>query len=235
MNEEKEIGLSQIFMLLLCLYVLIAMACSTFAELSIETNKLLETIDIIICFIFIGDFLCNLYKAESKLQFLKWGWIDLISSIPTIGILRWGRLFRIARILRVLRGIRSIKFLLRFIFENKAKGGFFSISVISIMMIIFSSIAILQVETCDDSNIKTAKDALWWSFVTITTVGYGDFYPVSIEGRIIASILMIIGIGFFGTLAGFVSSLLVGNDDDSDNKELLSEIKELKILLRGRV
>ena len=220
-------------MLLLCLYVLIAMTCSVFIKLSSETSQLLEAIDIIICFIFIGDFLCNLYKAENKLQFLKWGWIDLVSSVPTIGILRWGRLFRIARILRVLRGIRSVKFLLRFIFKNKAKGSFFSISIISIMMIIFSSIAILQVETYDNSNIKTAEDAVWWSFVTITTVGYGDFYPVSVEGRFIASILMIVGIGFFGTLAGFISSLLV--NDDSEDKKLLSEIEELKMLLRNKL
>ena len=64
-------------------------------------------------------------------------------------------------------------------------------------MLLFSSIAILQVETDPNSNIKTAEDAIWWSYVTITTVGYGDKYPVTTEGRIIAVILMTVGVGLF--------------------------------------
>lgn len=76
-------------------------------------------------------------------------------------------------------------------------------------MIIFSSIAILQVETKEASNIKTAEDALWWSYVTITTVGYGDKFPVTTEGRIIAMLLMTVGVGLFGTFTGYVASWLV--------------------------
>ena len=55
------------------------------------------------------------------------------------------------------------------------------------LLVIFSSIAILNVETAPESNIKTAEDAIWWAFVTITTVGYGDKFPVTTEGRIIAA------------------------------------------------
>lgn len=76
-------------------------------------------------------------------------------------------------------------------------------------MIIFSSIAILQVEDAENSNIKSAKDALQWSYVSITTVGYGDKYPVTSEGRIIAVALMTVGVGLFGTFAGFIASWFV--------------------------
>jgi voltage-gated potassium channel len=87
--------------------------------------------------------------------------------------------------------------------------------VIAILMIIFSSIAILQVETDPNSNIKNAEDAIWWSFVTITTVGYGDKFPVTTEGRIIAAFLMTVGVGLFGTFTGFVASWFMG----TNNKE----------------
>ena len=239
MENKKEIGLFQIFMLFLSIYVITIMSCSIFINFSIETIKLLEIIDMIVCFIFLGDFFWQLYKSEKKLLYLKWGWIDLISSIPTIGILRWGRFFRVARILRLLRGVRSIKLLLKFMFKNKAKGTFSSVIIVAIMMMIFSSITILQVEKYDNSNIKTAEDALWWSFVTITTVGYGDYYPVSIEGRLIAAILMLIGISLFGTLAGLLSSIFFNDKSDvlvcsEDYKELLLEVKKLKEILQNK-
>jgi len=67
---------------------------------------------------------------------------------------------------------------------------FGTVSIIAILMVIFSSIAILQMEDAPNSNIKTAEDAIWWAYVTVTTVGYGDKFPVTTEGRIIAAALM---------------------------------------------
>lgn len=75
-------------------------------------------------------------------------------------------------------------------FGNKAEGAFVSVFSIAILILIFCSIAILQVETDPNSNIKTAEDAIWWAYVTITTVGYGDKFPLTTEGLIIAAILM---------------------------------------------
>ncbi|MGE0021904.1 MAG: potassium channel family protein [Draconibacterium sp.] len=79
----------------------------------------------------------------------------------------------------------------------------------AVLLIIFSSIAILQVENAPNSNIQTAEDAIWWSYVTITTVGYGDKFPVTTEGRIIASVLMTAGVGLFGTFTAYIASLFV--------------------------
>jgi voltage-gated potassium channel len=72
------------------------------------------------------------------------------------------------------------------------------------------SLCILQVENAPDSNIKTAGDALWWSYVTIMTVGYGDKYPVTAEGRIIGAIVMSVGVVLVSTMAGFVASWFFG-------------------------
>ncbi|WP_306171340.1 potassium channel family protein [Porphyromonas gingivalis] len=85
----------------------------------------------------------------------------------------------------------------------------------------FLFIAILQVENAPTSNITTAEDAIWWSYVTITTVGYGDKYPVTTEGRIIAMFLMTAGVGLFGTFTAYIASLFV-----SDNKKEETETKE---------
>lgn len=74
------------------------------------------------------------------------------------------------------------------------------------MLVIFSAIAILQVETDTGSNIKTAEDAIWWAYVTVTTVGYGDKYPITTEGRIIAAVLMTCGVGLFGTFTAYIAS-----------------------------
>ena len=212
-NTENKLGLLNIIVVILSIYVLGALLVDTVFILPTETSILLNYIDNTICAFFFFEFAIRLYKAESKLKFLRWGWIDLLSSIPMVGFLRAGRLLRLIRLLRVLRAFRSTSHLVNHIFANKAQGAFTSISVIAILLVIFSAIGILQVENDPNSNIKTAEDAIWWAYVTITTVGYGDKYPVTTEGRIIAAFLMTAGVGLFGTFTAFIASWFV-----TDNK-----------------
>jgi voltage-gated potassium channel len=126
-----------------------------------------------------------------------------------VDFLRAGRLLTLIRLIRVIRAFRSTVHVVNHIFANKAQGAFTSISVIAILLVIFSAIGILQVENDPNSNIKTAEDAIWWAYVTITTVGYGDKFPVTTEGRIIAAILMTTGVGLFGTFTALVASWFV--------------------------
>ena len=118
-SDEKKITLWQIFILFLCVYVLASLFIDTIFILPPETSKLLWLIDNLICFIFIGDFIYNVITAEDKLKYLRWGWIDLVSSIPNFGILRWGRAVGVIRIFRILRAIRSIRLIVKFLFQNK--------------------------------------------------------------------------------------------------------------------
>jgi voltage-gated potassium channel len=212
-NTENKLGLLNIIVVILSIYVLGALLVDTVFILPTETSILLNYIDNTICAFFFFEFAIRLYKAESKLKFMRWGWIDLLSSIPMVGFLRAGRLLRLIRLLRVIRAFRSTSNLVNHIFSNKAQGAFTSISVIAILLVIFSAIGILQVENDPNSNIKTAEDAIWWAYVTITTVGYGDKYPVTTEGRIIAAFLMTAGVGLFGTFTAFIASWFV-----TDNK-----------------
>ncbi len=213
-DEANHIDLLNILVFVLSIYILIAIAADTFFTLPKETSDLLAKIDIGICVFFFFEFCYRFYKADNKLKFMKWGWIDLLSSIPMIDAFRFGRLFRLIRLLRIARAFRSVKHFINHVFENRAQGTFTSISVVAVLVIISSAIAILQVETEPESNIKTAEDAIWWAYVTITTVGYGDKFPITTEGRIIAAILMTAGVGMFGTFTAYVASWFVHGQEN---------------------
>ena len=153
------------------------------------------------------------FTFDKKISFMKWGWIDLISSIPYIDFLRAGRVLRLIRLIRVFRAFKATKLIFEHINRNKKQSALTSVALISFLMVIFSSIAILQFEKDVNSNIKTAEDAIWWSYVTITTVGYGDKFPITTEGRIIGAVLMTMGVGIFGTFTALVSSWFIQNKD----------------------
>ncbi len=183
---------------------------SAFVQLTEETQVLLNYIDNAICLIFLIDFFIRFRNAQNKLQFLKWGWIDLLASIPNLDVLRPGRFLRVFRLLRLLRAAKSTVLVYRFIHSNRSQNALLSISLIALLMIIFSSIAILQFENVPTGNIRTAEDALWWSYTTITTVGYGDRFPVTTEGRLIGVGLMTVGVGIFGTYTAIIAAWITG-------------------------
>lgn len=217
-SSENKIGLLNMLVLVLSVYVLVALVVDTFFKLPTETSRLLNYIDNLVCIFFFIEFCIRFRRADSKLQFMKWGWIDLLSSIPMLDCFRAGRSIRLLRLLRVLKAFRSTKNLVNHIFANKVQGAFASISTIAILLVIFSALAILQVETDPNSNIKTAEDAIWWSYVTVTTVGYGDKFPITTEGRIIASVLMTAGVGLFGTFTAFVSSWFLAEKKEEETE-----------------
>jgi voltage-gated potassium channel len=216
-NKNDKLGILNIIVIVLSIYVLCALIIDTTFVLPIETSRLLNYIDIVICIFFFVEFWIRFFKSENKLRFMAWGWIDLVSSIPMIGVLRFGRIFRLIRLFRIIRAFRSTKKLVHHLFKNRAQGAFVSVFSIAILLVIFCSIGILQVETDPNSNIKTAEDAIWWAYVTITTVGYGDKFPVTTEGRMIAAVLMTAGVGLFGTFTAYVSSwFLAGNKKETE-------------------
>jgi len=211
-NEAEKLTLLNLVIIVLSIYVLVSLLVDTFFKLPIEVSKILNIADNAICAVFLLDFSIRFYRADNKLKFMKWGWIDLLSSIPTLDFMRAGRMLRLVRLLRILRAFRSTKHLVHHIFKRRTQGALTAAAIIAVLMIIFSSIAILQVEVDPGSNIKTAEDAIWWSYVTITTVGYGDKFPVTTEGRIIAGLLMTVGVGLFGTFTAYLASWFVGEN-----------------------
>jgi voltage-gated potassium channel len=222
--EKPHLTPFNIIILVLSVYILVSLIIDTFVHLPPEISRVLNLLDYGICFFFFIDFLVQFFSAKNKWHYMRWGWIDLLSSIPMADILQAGRLVRIIRLFRVLRAFRSLRSLGAHIFASRIRGTFTTISVIALLMIIFSAIAILSVENVPGSNIKTAEDALWWSYVTITTVGYGDKYPVTTLGRLIAAALMTVGVGLFGTFTAFVASWFV--EENEDDREAAQKKKE---------
>ena len=233
-KKVRLVTLWEIAVLFLCVFVLVEIFIETVFYLPHHTVVLLNIIDNIICAIFISDFFYQLWKAPEKLKYLyTWGWIDLISSIPGVEFLRWGRAIRVVRIFRLLRGFRSTRLLMKYIFRNRAKGTFLTVILLTFMLIVISTIAILNCENVSNSTIKTPEEALWWAIVTVTTVGYGNYVPVTLAGRIVATFLMIAGVGLFGTFTAFVSSYFMDHSGEIKKEQvkldiLLKEFKELK-------
>jgi voltage-gated potassium channel len=197
-----------------------------------EISDVLRKLDTLVCFVFIIDFGIRLNKAESKLAFLKWGWIDLIASIPNLRILRVGRLVRILRVIRLLRAIRTTHKITSLLLKDKIQTGVASVLLSAFLLIMFCAVGILICEQQDpEANIKTAGDAVWWSVTTVTTVGYGDKYPVTAEGRIVAMILMVAGIGLFGILSGLAASFFIGSREQGiihEENKILARLEKLE-------
>jgi voltage-gated potassium channel len=172
-----------------------------------EINRLLLYFDFVLCLFFIYDFFKQLHQAEHKWKYLYTnGWLDLLSSIPIISETRLFRFFRIVRIFRIIRSIGSLKAILKFI-KAEAKESVFGLLIfIQVTGLFIITLVVLNIEK-GTGNIKTAEDALWWAFITFTTVGYGDHYPVTNAGRFLTVLLIILGVLSFGALISYLNSI----------------------------
>ncbi|MFL6596647.1 MAG: ion transporter [Chthoniobacterales bacterium] len=226
----EHLGLLQVLALILSVYVLVALFIQATVNLSPDAVEILDWLDLFVCGVFLADFFVRFHRAPSKAKFLKWGWIDFVSSIPMLNIFRVGRVVRIVRVFRILRAFRSTKYLVVYFLRYRKGTSLAAVAAISFCIMVFAAIAVMNFEDLPESNIKNADDAFWWAFVTMTTVGYGDKYPLTTEGRIIACVLMVAGAGAFATLTGFIASMFVqpeGKTAESELRQLAREIQAL--------
>ncbi len=221
-NQNSKMAVYELFMLVLCVYVLVTLAATTFLHLDEAIVEILDFVDVGICCVFMADFFYKLYSAEDRFKYVRtWGWIDFLSSIPVVGPLRWGRFARVIRILRLLRGVRSCKILVELLMRRRSETGIVTVLLIGLLTVVLSSIAILIFEGDEKAaNIQSSQDALWWAFVTVTGVGYGDHYPVTSTGRAVAAVAMAIGLVLFGVFAGFAASWFMAPQEAEQDEEL---------------
>lgn len=168
-----------------------------------------QIIDIGIMLLFTADYVVRFFMAEEKGKFIKNNIPDLLAIIPFSSLFSLFRMFRIFRLLKASRLLKFARFVRAGAFLSVIRrrvggilktNGFIYILNANLILILCSSVIMMCAED------MSFPDALWWSFVTCTTVGYGDISPSSTIGRIIAVLLMIFGIGLLGMLTGAITT-----------------------------
>jgi hypothetical protein len=161
-------------------------------------------------FIFLMDFTYRIATTPSRgtYFFRRFGWADLLASLP-LAQLKVLRIFRLVRVTRLLRrvGLRTVA---RSLVRDRASSALLTLLLMGILVLEFGSLGILYLEqNASGANIRTASDALWYTMVTISTVGYGDQFPVTNAGRFVGSLIIVVGVGIFGTFTGYLANFFL--------------------------
>ena len=167
----------------------------------------ISLIDVILSFIFLLDFFYRLKSAPSKADYFlrQYGWADLLASTPQ-PYFKILRLFRILKALRLVRAYGGRRLARNFALHTSS-GALLIVLFLILLVLEFGSVGIVFAEVnSPNANITSAADALWWVYVTITTVGYGDRYPTTNAGRLIGALVMALGVGLFSVLTGYLAN-----------------------------
>jgi Ion transport protein len=196
-------------------------------------DSVLYAMNALLSVIFLADFTYRLITAESKSRyfFREFGWADLLASLP-VEQLKILRIFRLVRVFRLLRayGIKNIG---RSLIKDRAGSALLTLLLMGILVLEFGSLGILRVEQyAPGANITTGSDALWYVIVTISTVGYGDQYPVTNGGRFFGSFIIVIGVGIFGTFTGYLANLFLA---PSKKKPTTTRAPSAEVDVRSKV
>ena len=207
MNHTKiDLKPMSLMSLILSFLSLIVISSLLFLPLNSASKAMLIGIDITICALFLLQLSIDLLRSQDRRQYMKDHWIDFIASIPIIEPIRYARIFHILRICRLFRSSQSV---LKQIKKNRKEATIASILVLMVTLISLGSVFMLVFEGQNpNANIQTAGDAIWWAFVTISTVGYGDHYPITVAGKVLAVFIIISGVGIFGMISGLITSII---------------------------
>jgi voltage-gated potassium channel Kch len=179
--------------------------------------------------VFVIDFVYRLRTAPSKTGYFfgQKGFLDLLSCVPSLRIFRIFRIVRAIRITRRLGGPRVFRELR----QELASGALYFVIFIGITVLEIVGLLELRFEEhAPGANITTAGDALWWGYVTATTVGYGDYYPVTTGGRLAGLVMLTVGVGLFATFSGFLANAFL-SPRTRKPAGTTPEIAELRALL----
>ena len=183
-----------------------------------QVEEILIGTDALLCLIFLFDTGRSWYFAPDRLAYVlgsrpgrsvPTGIVELIGCTPWVLPLRFLRISRLLRVRNELRHMDADEILESFL-ERRAEAAAYVVVFLAILVMLVGSSLIALIEPpAPGSNIKTGGDAFWWAFVSITTVGYGDRYPVTGGGRVVGMVTMAVGIGIFGVLSSFLAQFFL--------------------------
>lgn len=207
-SEMKSTGYEIFIGILSVLSILNLVLMLLFRDPALDT--VLGAMNGLFSMIFLIDFSYRIFTAPSAATyfFRHFGWADLLASLPfaQLKILRVFRLIRVYRLLRTT-GIRAIG---RTLVKDRAGSALYVLLLMGILVLQFGSLTMLALEQhAEGANITSASDALWYTIVTISTVGYGDQYPVTQLGRLCGTVIIVVGVGIFGTFTGYLATVFL--------------------------
>lgn len=201
----------EIVIVLLAVFSIFLLVYELTSDLAVGQIAFIHTIDLVISLFFLVDFIICIYLAPDKRHYIKHNWFDLLASIPiTSGMfrsLRSLRILRIVRVIRVLARVRRLGTMSDSLMELSSR--YIYILCITTVVILTTAVAFFTAEVTINPQVHTFFDAVWWAVTTVSTVGYGDIIPMTVEGRIIAMFLMLFGVGLLGSFAGVIGSHLI--------------------------
>lgn len=230
-----------ITMIGIILLSMIVYSISTISNLSEKTVQLLELMEVGFVLIFTIEYAARIYLAKQKLKYIFsfYGLVDLISILPFylglffdshfIKSLRLLRIFRIFKLLHYSRTLRNFELTFR-----NYKKEFLVFSILSVIIFYMAAVGIYQFEhAVQPEAFSSVFDAMWWAVATLTTVGYGDVYPVTTGGKIFTAAILIIGLGIIAIPAGIIAASFTELSLDKATKDDLIHVrlKTLKQLL----
>jgi voltage-gated potassium channel len=231
-NHPKITGLLKsnsytIVVLILTIFSLAIMAVQFILPTGTPAWELANLYNNLTCIFFLIDFAMHMIAEPRKRDYFigQQGYFDLLGSIPSFGVSQLGgllRLFRLSRLLRIRRFMNPAnrELLKNEILNNRGNYAALLTVLMAVMVICTASIVVLVFEgKSPDANITTAGDGIWWAIVTITTVGYGDRYPVTLGGRTTAVFVMFAGVGIIGALASILASFLIPPAKDEEESD----------------
>lgn len=189
-----------------------------------------NVIDYVVWAVFAAEYLVRLYLAPSRWRFFTHHLVDLaVVALPVLRPLRALRLLRLLNLARVGAVLASALTRARELFTHRGLN-FVLLSVLGII-IVCSGLELAFEQHASGSTIHNFGDALWWATVTVTTVGYGDMYPVSAGGRGVAVVLMLVGIGLIGVLTATVASYFIEEQADQERADLNQRLDRIEAML----
>lgn len=199
--------------IILVIYSVICFSIETLPELSPQTILFLQYSELIIVIIFSAEYFYRIYTAPNKLRFIFsfYGVIDLLAILPfylsTAIDLRSLRLLRLLRLFKLTRYNQAANRFLQALYISKEELSIFIVA--SFMMLYLSAVGIYHFEHAAQPEVfSSIFDCLWWAVATLTTVGYGDIYPITVGGRLFTFIILILGLGLVAVPTGIVASSL---------------------------